>query len=208
MKVNEFVLNETFKVTGLDKEPPYWALKNVVTGEKWPLTLGRSISNVGEGIMATVRDVLRTNALGVPMQLPMRLKLEEAGAEEWLLPMEPMVSLTGRNLITRRHVNKGRVRGSIKERWAQDDYSITVEGILMGMDGKYPEEDVARLRGFCEAAHVEVLNPLLEIFGISHMVIESWDIPFTSGAANQNYTLKAQSDDIYKLLLTREDLDL
>lgn len=53
-----------------------------------------------------------------------------------------------------------------------------------------------------------VLNPLLEIFGISHMVIESWDIPFTSGTANQNYTLKAQSDDIYKLLLTREDLDL
>lgn len=199
-----FVLeNMALRVIG-GKVPPYWLFRNTGIADVDSAEYD-SIRSMTDG---ELEDTVRTNALGVPMQLPMRLKLEEAGAEEWLLPMEPMVSLTGRNIITRRHVNKGRVRGSIKERWAQDDYSITVEGILMGMDGKYPEDDVARLRGFCEAAHVEVLNPLLEIFGISHMVIESWDIPFTNGTANQNYTLKAQSDDIYKLLLTREDLDL
>lgn len=199
-----FVLeNMALRVIG-GKVPPYWLFRNTGIADVDSAEYD-SIRSMTDG---ELEDTVRTNALGVPMQLPMRLKQEEAGAEEWLLPMEPMVSLTGRNIITRRHVNKGRVRGSIKERWAQDDYSITVEGILMGMDGKYPEDDVARLRGFCEAAHVEVLNPLLEIFGISHMVIESWDIPFTSGTANQNYTLKAQSDDIYKLLLTREDLDL
>lgn len=199
-----FVLeNMALRVIG-GKVPPYWLFRNTGIADVDSAEYD-SIRSMTDG---ELEDTVRTNALGVPMQLPMRLKLEEAGAEEWLLPMEPMVSLTGRNIITRRHVNKGRVRGSIKERWAQDDYSITVEGILMGMDGKYPEDDVARLRGFCEAAHMEVLNPLLEIFGISHMVIESWDIPFTSGTANQNYTLKAQSDDIYKLLLTREDLDL
>ena len=199
-----FVLeNMALRVIG-GKVPPYWLFRNTGIADVDSAEYD-SIRSMTDG---ELEDTVRTNALGVPMQLPMRLKLEEAGAEEWLLPMEPMVSLTGRNIITRRHVNKGRVRGSIKERWAQDDYSITVEGILMGMDGKYPEDDVARLRGFCEAAHVEVLNPLLEIFGISHMVIESWDIPFTSGTANQNYTLKAQSDDIYKLLLTLEDLDL
>lgn len=199
-----FVLeNMALRVIG-GKVPPYWLFRNTGIADVDSAEYD-SIRSMTDG---ELEDTVRTNALGVPMQLPMRLKLEEAGAEEWLLPMEPMVSLTGQNIITRRHVNKGRVRGSIKERWAQDDYSITVEGILMGMDGKYPEDDVARLRGFCEAAHVEVLNPLLEIFGISHMVIENWDIPFTSGTANQNYTLKAQSDDIYKLLLTREDLDL
>lgn len=199
-----FVLeNMALRVLG-GKVPPYMLFR------------GTAVAGVDSDDYDTVRsmadseleETVRTNALGVPMQLPMRLRLEEAGAEEWLVPMEPMVSLTGQNIITRRHVNKGRVRGSIKERWAQDDYSITVEGVLMGLDGKYPEEDVARLRTFCEAAHVEVLNPLLETFGISHMVIESWDVPFTSGTANQNYTLKARSDDIYKLLLTREDLNL
>lgn len=199
-----FVLeNMALRVLG-GKVPPYMLFR------------GTAVAGVDSDDYDTVRsmadseleETVRTNALGVPMQLPMRLRLEESGAEEWLVPMEPMVSLTGQNIITRRHVNKGRVRGSIKERWAQDDYSITVEGVLMGLDGKYPEEDVARLRTFCEAAHVEVLNPLLETFGISHMVIESWDVPFTSGTANQNYTLKARSDDIYKLLLTREDLNL
>ena len=199
-----FVLeNMALRVIG-GKVPPYWLFRDTGIADVDSAEYDSIRSMTDEEL----EDSVRTNALGVPMLLPMRLKLEEAGAEEWLLPMEPMVSLTGQNIITRRHVNKGRVRGSIKERWAQDDYSITVEGILMGMDGKYPEEDVARLRSFCEAAHVEVLNPLLEIFGISHMVIESWDIPFTSGTANQNYTLKAQSDDIYKLLLTRDDLDL
>lgn len=202
--VTRFMLeNMALRVIG-GKVPPYWLFRNTeLTGvDTAEYDFIHSMTD-GE-----LEEAVRTNALGIPMQLPMRLKLEEAGAEEWLMPMEPMVSLTGQNIITRRHVNKGRVRGSIKERWSQDDYSITVEGVLMGMDGKYPEEDVAKLRSFCEAAHVEVLNPLLEIFGISHMVIESWDIPFTSGEANQNYTLKAQSDDIYKLLLTREDLDL
>lgn len=199
-----FVLeNMALRVFG-GKVPPYWLFRNTDVAEVDSSEYDSVRSMTDEELEETVR----TNALGIPMQLPMRLKLEESGAEEWLVPMEPMVSLTGQNIITRRHVNKGRVRGSIKERWVQDDYSITIEGVLLGMDGKYPEEDVARLRTFCEAAHVEVLNPLLEIFGISHMVIESWDIPFTSGEANQNYTLKAQSDDIYKLLLTREDLDL
>lgn len=80
---------------------------------------------------------------------------------------------------------KGQIRGSIKERWTQDDYSVRIEGILMGMDGKYPEADVAKLRSFCEAGHVKALNPLLEIFGISQLAIESWDIPFTSGTINQ-----------------------
>ena len=69
----------------------------------------------------------------------------------------------------RRNVSKGKIRGSIKERWTQDDYSVRIEGILMGMDGKYPEADVAKLRSFCEAGHVKALNPLLEIFGISNL---------------------------------------
>ncbi len=199
-----FVLENLAQRVSLGKVPPYWLFRNtghadVDSGEYDPV---RSMTD------RELEETVRTNALGIPMQLPMRLKLEEAGAEEWLIPMEPMVSLTGQNIITRRQVNKGRVRGSIKERWAQDDYTITIEGILMGTDGKYPEEDVARLRTFCEAARVTALNPLLEIFGISHIVIESWEMPFTGGAMNQNYSIKARSDDIYKLLLTREDLEL
>lgn len=155
-----------------------------------------------------LEDVIRTNARGVPMTAPLRFQLEESGAQEWLFPYEPMISINGQNILIRRHVNKGKIKGSIKERWTQDDYTVTIEGILMSEDGRYPTDDVEKLRSFCEAGQVKALSPLLEVFGIHKLAIESWDIPFTSGVTNQNYSITCYSDDIYKLLLSRDDLNM
>lgn len=186
------------------KVPPYW----LFNGERAAQVDSDTYELVTRLSDEELEETVRTNVMGIPMVLPLRLKLEEAGAEEWTVPVEPMISLTGSHVITRRHVNKGRIKGSIKERWAQDDYSVTIEGVLLRRDGTYPTDEVARLRTFCEAGRVTALNPLLEVFGVSHLVIESWSFPFTSGAGSQNYTIKAASDDIYKLLLSREDLNL
>ena len=212
---NRFILqNLALRAMGLTKVPPYWLFReNNFHGVNLGYMSAAKTSPVSSGVdVETMSDaeleaVVRTNATGVPMVLPLRFQLEESGAQEWLFPMEPMISVNGQNILVRRNVSKGKIRGSIKERWTQDDYSVRIEGILMGLDGKYPEADVAKLRSFCEAGHVKALNPLLEIFGISQLAIESWDIPFTSGTINQNYTIQAYSDDIYKLLLSRDDLN-
>lgn len=212
---NRFILqNLALRAMGLTKVPPYWLFREnnfhgvnlgyISAAKTIPDSSGFDVETMSD---AELEDVVRTNATGVPMILPLRFQLEESGAQEWLFPMEPMISVNGQNILVRRNVSKGKIRGSIKERWTQDDYSVRIEGILMGMDGKYPEADVAKLRSFCEAGHVKALNPLLEIFGISQLAIESWDIPFTSGTINQNYTIQAYSDDIYKLLLSRDDLN-
>lgn len=212
---NRFILqNLALRAMGLTKVPPYWLFREnnfhgvnlgyMSAAKTIPDSSGFDVETMSD---AELEDVVRTNATGVPMDLPLRFQLEESGAQEWLFPMEPMISVNGQNILVRRNVSKGKIRGSIKERWTQDDYSVRIEGILMGMDGKYPEADVAKLRSFCEAGHVKALNPLLEIFGISQLAIESWDIPFTSGTINQNYTIQAYSDDIYKLLLSRDDLN-
>lgn len=212
---NRFILqNLALRAMGLTKVPPYWLFREnnfhgvnlgyMSAAKTIPDSSGFDVETMSA---AELEDVVRTNATGVPMVLPLRFQLEESGAQEWLFPMEPMISVNGQNILVRRNVSKGKIRGSIKERWTQDDYSVRIEGILMGMDGKYPEADVAKLRSFCEAGHVKALNPLLEIFGISQLAIESWDIPFTSGTINQNYTIQAYSDDIYKLLLSRDDLN-
>ncbi len=153
-------------------------------------------------------DITHTNALGIPMVQPLRFQLDEQGAQEWLFPNEPMVSVSGGQALVKRNVSKGTVRGTIKERWAQNDYTVSIEGLLSSNDGSYPSADVARLRAFCEAGYVKCLSPLLEVFGISHLVIESWNMPFTAGSANQNFTITAYSDDIYKLVLTAEDIKL
>lgn len=215
MKTNRFILqNMALRALGLTKMPPYWLFRenNVLGKNLGYLSAAKTILDSSEFNVETMtdeelEDVVRTNARGIPMVLPLRFQLEESGSEEWLFPLEPMISLNGQNILTRRHVSKGTIKGSIKERWTQDDYTVRIEGLLMGEDGKYPEEDVSRLKAFCEAGHVKALNPLLEIFGISQLAIESWDIPFTSGTTNQNYTIQAYSDDIYKLLLSRDDLN-
>lgn len=215
MKTNRFILqNMALRALGLTKMPPYWLFRenNVLGKNLGYLSAAKTIPdssefNVENMTDEELEDVVRTNARGIPMVLPLRFQLEESGSKEWLLPLEPMISLNGQNILTRRHVSKGTIKGSIKERWTQDDYTVRIEGLLMGEDGKYPEEDVSRLKAFCEAGHVKALNPLLEIFGISQLAIESWDIPFTSGTTNQNYTIQAYSDDIYKLLLSRDDLN-
>lgn len=215
MKTNRFILqNMALRALGLTKMPPYWLFRenNVLGKNLGYLSAAKTIPDCSEFNVENMtdeelEDVVRTNARGIPMVLPLRFQLEESGSKEWLFPLEPMISLNGQNILTRRHVSKGNIKGSIKERWTQDDYTVRIEGLLMGEDGKYPEEDVSRLRAFCEAGHVKALNPLLEIFGISQLAIESWDIPFTSSTANQNYSIQAYSDDIYKLLLSRDDLN-
>lgn len=215
MKTSRFLLqNIALRAMGLTKVPPYGLFREnnfhgINTGY---LPSGKTMPdsdefNVEDMSDAELEEVVRTNALGVPMVMPLRFQLEESGAKEWLFPIEPMISLNGQNILVRRHVSKGTIKGSIKERWTQDDYTVRIEGILMSRDGKYPDEDVATLKNFCEAGHVKALCPLLEIFGISQLAIESWDIPFTTGVTNQNYTITAYSDDIYKLLLSRDDLN-
>lgn len=154
---------------------------------------------------AAQMSVFKSNALGIPMTLPLELKKD--GGEWWKLPFEPLITVTGKNIIVKKQVNKGAVRGSIKERWCQDDYAITIEGVLINVarDG-YPDSDVIKLRQMCEAAHLEVRCPLFEIFSINEIVVESFDFPATTGPYNQNYKISALSDDIYKLLLKGEDL--
>jgi len=190
--------HETGKMKSLIKTPPYFSFlqKAVVRPDGSGYDIQLSEAQQQEAV---------ANANGVPMQCPLWMRLEGEGW--WLLPYEPIITINGKNVIAKKQVAKGKVRGSIKERWSQDDYQISISGILMNPKGTgYPDEDVKALKRLCEAATVQVMCPLFEIFSIDQIVIESFDFPFTSGPFNQAYTIGAVSDDIYKLLLREEDL--
>lgn len=160
-----------------------------------------SIENLTDEQLA---ELLVINAKGVPMVFPLYFAVE--GGPWWLLPYEPQVTIQGSNVLVKKQVSKGAVRGTIKERWSQGDYRISISGILMGEGNKYPSDDVKQLRSFCEAGKVLVKSPQMELFSINQIVVEDWALPFTAGQANQAYTITAVSDDIYKLLLRSEDL--
>lgn len=197
MSVSKFILgNIAARTTGL-KVPPYWLFNQPVVTRQDP-------SEYDELMMleeAELEDMIRTNALGVPMRFPLEISMVDQ-EDWWLVPIEPLITLTGRNIIVRRQVSKGKIRGSIKERWTQDDYQVKIEGALMDLKrDDYPRDDVQKLRNFCEAAKLKVRCPLFEIFSINQIVVESYDFPFTKGIQNQQYTINAYSDDTYKLLL-------
>ncbi|GEM_PF-2955503 len=146
-----------------------------------------------------------SNGNGFAMVMPLKLAFHEK--ESWTVPVEPLVSISGGNVIAKRTVSKGKGRGTIKERWTQDDYQVTIEGVLINLKDAnvYPEEDVRKLREFCEATEaLDVECDLLKIYDITRITIVSWDIPFTKGEANQRFTISALSDDLFDLL--KEDV--
>ena len=124
--------------------------------------------------------------------------------EEWRLPVDPLVSVSGKNVIKRRYVAKSSNRGSIKECWSQDDYDVNISGVIIAEDAVKLAEHLSNLRKVCNMAEsVEIVSEFLNnpsTFGINRIAIESYDFPFTKGLENQSFTIKAYSDDSYMLL--------
>lgn len=199
--LTKFVLgNILARTTGL-KFPPFWLFNQsqnkMVDSSEYEEIMKKSEEELISEIKA--------NAFGVPMVMPLEIRTDDT--DWWTLPLEPLISITGKNIITKRRVSKGQIRGSIKERWAQDDYQINIQGVLINPDVKaYPAKEVEKLRKLCEAARWEVRCPLFEIFSIYHIVIDDYKFPFTTGKENQGYDITATSDDMYKLLLKRQDI--
>ena len=99
-------------------------------------------------------------------------------------------------------MNKSQLRGSIKERWSQDDWEITISGVIISANGEYPVNTLKALRDFCNVPEsVDVICPLFNEMDVQRIAIESIDFPFTKGVENQAFVIKAYSDSTYTLLI-------
>lgn len=153
-------------------------------------------------------DETFVSLFGTPMYFPLRLKLTSSSDDFWLLPTEPLISVSGQNQIARSTIakvsaNGQQLTGTIKERWSADDYSISIEGLLTRKETlSYPKEDVARLRALMESRDtIDVICPLFESLGITRIVVENYEFPFTVGEENQRYTISAYSDSDWDLFI-------
>jgi hypothetical protein len=117
--------------------------------------------------------------------------------------LEPFVSVSGKNEIVRRNISKASSGGTVKERWSQDDYEVTITGVISGLDeNKYPTWYIKKLIGLFEQRQsVEVDQEVLLAFGIKYLAIESSNFPHTKGVNNQNFEIKAYSDSPIDLLI-------
>lgn len=128
-------------------------------------------------------------------------KLDEA--DIYYLPYEPVIDIRGGHTIIRRYPAKpnGTVVGSIKERWNQKDYEITIRGFLMGAimygDTKqcYPIEDFNKLKDYMICGEsIKVFCPPLELLGIHEVAVADFSYPFTKGENVQAYEIKCYSN--------------
>lgn len=168
--------------------PPYW-LKDKVVVINYQKDSGDTAIEVRDNEFSGIRHHAS-------------LTFKDPLLQPFKFPIDPFISLSFKNSITRRQVSKGSTRGTIKERWTQDDVEITITGIFISdtigtpieVDHLYEYYDLHKaIQVQCSILN----NPSI---GINHIVIESIDLPFTKGMNNQAFQIKAYSDDVFHLL--------
>lgn len=123
------------------------------------------------------------------------------GLDDFTFPIEPIIGLSFKNIVTKRTVSKGSQRGTVKERWTQDDVEVSIAGVFIGKDGRYPTE-VSRLRAFFnQHKAVQVFCDYLNQHDINYLALEDLELPHTKGVDNQSYSIKATSDNVFQLLI-------
>lgn len=155
-------------------------------------------------------DKTEYTAFGTPMVQPIKLKKASDTIDNyWLLPLEPLISIEGSNVLIKRKPAKRSktnkpLRGTIKEWWTEDDLTINISGVFINTDLNlsFSTDDYKKLYDLCTCGEVlDIISPQLnDVFGIQQIIIESFDFPHTKGMENQNYTIKAYSDDAWNLL--------
>lgn len=118
------------------------------------------------------------------------------------LPYEPLINISGSNEIIMRKVAKApNFIGTIKERWTQNDYEITITGSIFGLNmigspaETFPRQDFERLRDYCTHPNgLEIQCEPLQLLGINSIVVTDFTFPFTKGENVQAYEINAVSD--------------
>lgn len=135
-------------------------------------------------------------------------------SDRFWIPTDPQINISGGNKIVKREIangavaGNGAVNGTVKELWRSDDYKVTLAGVLMTDDNnpqsEYREvgDQMRRLVELLSAKEAlivtcEVLN---DQFGITRLVVDSFEFPATDGTDNQVFTITCYSDESYNLL--------
>lgn len=86
--------------------------------------------------------------------------------------------------------------GSIKEYISDDDYAITINGIITGQNNVYPRDSVLSLKKVLDAPVALQINSwFLRQFGIFSIVINDYNFPQVAGRnSQQEFSISALSD--------------
>lgn len=145
--------------------------------------------------------------LGTPVFADIRIKSDVNEDDALGLYLDTvLITVTQEKNIIKTAVN-GR-NGTIKEYYSDGDYSISIEGAIVGRDAfAYPEADVKNLiRLMRQPASIVAVSPFLQLFGIYDITIENFELKQLEGFQNmQPFTIQCSSDLPIELIDVEDD---
>ena len=94
--------------------------------------------------------------------------------------------------------------GTVKEYIGMDDYNISINGIITGTNGSYPQNEVNNLKRMLDApVAIPVVSTYLTALGIYNVVVKEFSFDQEAGGySKQNFSITALSDFPIELILT------
>lgn len=143
--------------------------------------------------------------LGQPIRMPVRLRIPKQG-EEWIqLPNEPIVSFENDFIIEKTSLNRGKKRGSVKEIINEDDWYLSLTGLIINeKNADYPNDTLSDMRRlFSYPGALQIDSPITKLLGITLVVRQKWTLPRTQDTILkvQDYTVTFLSDEDFELEL-------
>lgn len=91
--------------------------------------------------------------------------------------------------------------GTVKEYISKDDFAVTINGIVSGENGQYPETETLALQRIAEApVAIPVVSRYLNGLGIYNIVVQDYSMPQTAGGiSKQEFTINGLSDEPLEL---------
>ncbi|MEE3485104.1 MAG: DUF6046 domain-containing protein [Bacteroidales bacterium] len=133
--------------------------------------------------------------------VPVGLALSSEPDRVFNLPTDPRVAVSGGNSIVTREIADGDIRGTVKELWRHNDWTVTISGLLMEDEFNTLEWYMQRLVELCNAREnlIVTCGLLNDTFDITRIAVTSLRFDATDGQENQIFTITAVSDDSYNL---------
>lgn len=178
---------------------------STIDGEQYKIDVSKS-----DQLSTPKGSIIQEQYRGVEIWLPVRLYLSEPQASIAYLPYS-VIRISGKKYIVRTPMAER--RGTVKEQYGIEDYSISIKGFLIGENKQFPEKEIDNLKQVYEAGiAVKLDNALTNIFltgtKISQqeqqrVVILDVDMPEVQGGRKhvRPFTMQLESDSVFTLEL-------
>ncbi|NME69005.1 DUF6046 domain-containing protein [Flammeovirga aprica] len=175
---------------------------NNLTGGLYP-TFAKKSAEESVNLLTRVKngETRISEIFDTELYMPVKLDGED-------LPLEPIITISSRKVIKRTGINRSKKRGTVKELFMEDDYVISIQGLLMDntnsgfepaykvMSKRFPEQSFKTLRAICEKQQaVKIESMVTSLLNIEYIAIETYSFPGQKGTPDrQAYTIKGYSD--------------